>query len=167
MKIKFCNICKENKPITEFYKRNDRKCGVQSTCKSCQSKNSSMYGLTHLKEKLNNLMKWKKQNPKRYWGNKTINHHKEAGYIVKITNDELFNYIKDKDYCELCDKKLEWFNKKTAFSSPTLDRLNNENIVSINNVQLICHECNTTKGTKTQKEFIAYCKLIAERHGEI
>lgn len=33
--VKTCSKCKQSKPITEFYKRPDRKNGHQSQCKSC------------------------------------------------------------------------------------------------------------------------------------
>lgn len=123
----------------------------------------SVWGKDHLKEKRETLRKWKEKNPQRYWINKTLAHHREQGYKIFITADELEEYISDKKYCELCGKELSWFNTKTSLDSPSLDRLNGEKIITKDNIQLLCHECNTTKGTRTQEEFFEYCENILRR----
>jgi hypothetical protein len=41
MKTKICSKCKKKKLINEFYKRSDRKIGVQSCCKKCSQEYAS------------------------------------------------------------------------------------------------------------------------------
>lgn len=36
MKTKICSKCKKEKPLNEFHKRTDRKCGVYPSCKECK-----------------------------------------------------------------------------------------------------------------------------------
>lgn len=162
---KICNKCGEEKPISEFHKRLDRKCGLQSRCKKCQNIIHSEWVSNNLTHKRESQIQWKISNPKRYWCNKTINHHKDSGFNINITTDELLEYITSIDTCELCGKQLSFFNKKTSNDSPSLDRIDNEQFISIKNIQLLCHQCNTSKGARTQNEFEEYCKLILRRKG--
>lgn len=164
MKTKYCNGCKKTKSVSEFYKRSDRKIGYQSRCKECKDKEHTVWVENNLSKKQISQRQWKQQNPKRYWGNKTINHHRDAGFTINITNDELFNFVKDKDFCELCGKPLNWFNNKTSNDSPSLDRVDCEQEITCKNIQLLCHRCNTTKGNRTQVEFFDYCLHILRRN---
>lgn len=50
MKTKICTHCKQNKPISEFYKHCIMKDGLASWCKSCNKENGD---------------RWRKKNPKR------------------------------------------------------------------------------------------------------
>lgn len=43
MKTKRCSTCKETKPVSEFYKRGDRKDALRSQCKKCISKTERRY----------------------------------------------------------------------------------------------------------------------------
>jgi 5-methylcytosine-specific restriction endonuclease McrA len=47
--------------------------------------------------------------------------------------------------------------------SPTIDRVNNGNELNINNVQIICRDCNLSKGTKSHDEFVLYCRAIGNK----
>jgi len=162
-KTKICTVCKKRKSITKFYKRNDRRIGYHSRCKQCADKLHVEWVKNNPLQNLDNNRKWKISNPKRYWCNKTINHHKDYGIKVEITTIELLNYIKDIDNCELCGKEISWYNTKTSLNSPTMDRINNEDVIDISNIMLICHQCNTTKNVRTLKEFYEYCELILKR----
>ena len=50
-------------------------------------------------------------------------------------------------------------------STPTLDRINNNGVLTLKNTQIICMQCNTTKGSRTMKEFISYCAMVANKLG--
>jgi 5-methylcytosine-specific restriction endonuclease McrA len=86
-----------------------------------------------------------------------------------MTTDELVEFVSDKENCEICGKKITWYSgiKHLISSSPTLDRLNNESDIHINNIQLLCNECNRTKGTKTMKEFVNYCKIVSSKYEDL
>ena len=48
-------------------------------------------------------------------------------------------------------------------SSPTLDRLNNEIVMTKENVAIVCYVCNATKRDRTFKQFVDYCSAVAAR----
>ena len=105
-------------------------------------------------------------NPHKRWAQLTISNHRTSGYIVNINRSELELIAEDTNVCQLCGQKLNWNNTKTSKNSPSLDRIDNENYLDINNIQIICHRCNVTKGSRTMNEFILYCKRIAKLYGE-
>lgn len=47
MDIKKCNRCGIEKSTLDFYKRNNRKSGIQSYCKECQNKRFKIYSKNH------------------------------------------------------------------------------------------------------------------------
>ncbi len=105
-------------------------------------------------------------NPHRMWVRATINSHKKKGFIINITIDELTEIAKDIPKCFLCGVGLSWSrgdkNGKAQFNSPSLDRINNENNINKNNIQIICYRCNSAKGTRTTQELIDYCKCVTK-----
>lgn len=106
-------------------------------------------------------------NPHRTWTQGTISSHKRNGYIVNIETDELQRVAEQTDRCVMCGRLLNWGqgNKKTLHSdSPTLDRINNEKILTMESTQILCLRCNTKKGSMPMKEFVNWCKSIVERY---
>jgi hypothetical protein len=163
MTTKICNDCGEKKSISNFYKRGN---GFYGSCKLCMSKKSKKWKddnkeIVYLKNR-----EWVNKNRKRVWGLVTLSGHKKK-FEVKLTIDELMEYIDKKEYCELCGKKIEFFNASHAHNSPSLDRKNNDSCITKENIQFICFECNTMKGTKTNDELLEYCLMIVKRHGRI
>lgn len=104
---------------------------------------------------------------KKDWSIKTLSSHKMRGFIIKISANDLYEKVLKIDYCELCNKKLSWYRTgKIQHNSPTLDRLNNENIINKYNIQILCHECNSTKRKKTIPELLEWCKKVIEVYGK-
>lgn len=85
-------------------------------------------------------------------------------YDVNMTSIELYEYIKNIETCKICGRKLNWQNTKVSKNSPSLDRTNNENFIDITNIQIICHDCNSTKRDRTMEEFIEYCKVVVANY---
>ena len=68
-------------------------------------------------------------------------------------------------HCPYCGVELDWqrgLGKGGRDSSPSLDRINNEKELRLDNIEIICHRCNSTKYNRTKKEFIDYCIKIAD-----
>ena len=64
----------------------------------------------------------------------------------------------------MCDEPLDWeYGTGRNDNSPTLDRVNNENILTLDNTWIICSRCNATKHNRTMKEFINYCTMISDK----
>ena len=47
-----------------------------------------------------------------------------------------------------------------------LSEFSNCRHMTLNNIQIVCHSCNSTKRNRTMVEFIEYCKLIVKLYGE-
>ena len=112
---------------------------------------------------LNRIKKKERINdPVFYWCKQSTTSHKK--YDLRIDEYDLFNYAKDKGNCEYCDVGLEWSYKdkigKPKSNSPSLDRMNNEEIITLDNIRICCHKCNTTKSNRTLQEFVDYCKKV-------
>jgi hypothetical protein len=102
---------------------------------------------------------------RRKWASSTICNHRRKKYSVNINLDELTELADTTETCSLCGCKLNWSlgskDRRSKDNSPSLDRIDNSNIINNNNIQIICHQCNTTKGKRTMEEFINYCKKIS------
>lgn len=99
----------------------------------------------------------------------TIQSHRRRGNKMLITVEWLEKLAHKTEECPICKVKLAWnekINNSQLTNSPSLDRLNNGNTLSKNNVWIICTVCNITKGARTMKQFIRYCNLISKNYGK-
>ena len=133
MKSKVCTKCGEEKAISEFYKRNDRKCGVISKCKACSSNDTKIYRRT------------------------------KDGFISQIYSDQLSSSknrnfhsptytkqeLKDWLFSQGLFHRLYNIWIKSGFVKklrPSCDRLNDYDGYSLDNLQLITWGNNERKG---------------------
>jgi hypothetical protein len=186
--MKKCSKCGELKPISEFYKNKGGKYGVRSECKECKANCAKEYyenNKEHIKEYRENnkehikeyqkeycetnkeqLKEYRKNNYIPRWVSKTLHNHTKNGimYSPKLKEDLLKKAL-EKPPCQICHKELEWYstgkNKPTNLS-PTLDRINNDNYMDIDNVAIICHQCNLKKSSETLEENLVWCKQFEE-----
>lgn len=103
--------------------------------------------------------------PHRQWAQNSIATHKRRGFDIRITWKRLEEIAKATTRCLLCGVELNWGPKKCGhliLESPTLDRINNEDYISEDNTMIVCWRCNSSKQSRTLKEFIDYCKLIVD-----
>jgi len=103
----------------------------------------------------------RKANPYLIWAQYTIYHHNQKGHSCCFTPEELVKKITPN--CEICGTVLIWTHKKTGHTSPTLDRMDNGKILTLDNVQILCRRCNVTKHDRTQDEFEDYCRMVVQR----
>jgi len=169
--MKKCYVCEQFKDELEFYKDASKKDGIAGECKFCCLNRVSIYQKINREEIKIKKRRWVCEHPKLTWCQNTIHGHKRRGYLIKISSTELYELIKNVEYCELCDEKLNWEygnkNGVPVYNSPSLDRKNNENYVDKNNIMILCNKCNSTKLNRTFKEFVEYCKDISEKFGDI
>lgn len=147
---KVCSKCKVKQPINNFHIRKRNKDGRTSWCKSCTSKDKQRYLIVH---------------PHRTWAQQTLAGHRYNGYKINISIDKLTELAKQTKNCKMCNKELCWTvkgRKHAHHDSPSLDRVDNEVIIDESNIQIICHQCNTTKGYRTLDEFIDYCRKVGD-----
>jgi len=162
-----CTICGEEKPDEEFYFTGGRKAqrGVRrQQCKTCMSKRQ--------KDNFNSHMvashKHQRLYPHRVWAASVISRHKCRGYKIDITINQLESMALKTEVCPICGVTLDYSrltkDGKNQHNSPSIDRKNNGDTLSKLSVWIICKECNTTKGRRTMKQFIEYCKMVGEKY---
>lgn len=77
-----CSRCREDKPVTEYYKNIVSVTGYQSCCKSCKSELNKQYRVDN-KEHIDELIKnWRTNNP---------GYHKKW-YKRKVARQRAFDY---------------------------------------------------------------------------
>jgi len=146
--MKRCSCCKELKFETEFYKNKGKKDGLANDCKKCHKQ---------YKQGTNIF---------RVWAQQTLNNHKRRGYIINVNINDIQLLAFNTKICKYCGIELNYnvgSKGKTQFNSPSLDRINNENELNKNNVQIICYNCNATKRSRTHNDFVKYCNMISDK----
>lgn len=78
---------------------------------------------------------------------------------------DLIKIAYNNENCAICGKLLRWERGygKCAHDSPTLDRIDNENFIDVNNTQILCHRCNTAKGDLDMSSFVSYCEMVVKK----
>jgi 5-methylcytosine-specific restriction endonuclease McrA len=166
MLTKICSSCGADKLIDEFYKDNRYKDGVRGVCKSCLNDYSTTYKENNPELIKNNMRKHILNNTIKIWAHHVIASHKSKGYPVDFKINELIKLSQTTPICKYCDSKLDYTtpfgNRKhiERTTAPTVDRINNELNLTIDNIEIICNKCNVTKQDRTRKDFYEYCKNI-------
>lgn len=104
--------------------------------------------------------------PRDRWARNSLYTHRAKGFDVKIKPPELFAKALNTNNCEICGRELLYYKggrNGPSINSASLDRMNNEEIITSENILILCWGCNVTKGPRTMREFHEYCKFIAER----
>lgn len=98
----------------------------------------------------------------------TISRHKSKSYKINFLLNELERLAKQTQRCPICNCLIKWgFGSKKgspAMNSPSLDRIDKSKILTIENIQIICFNCNATKRARTMKEFIEYCRMVSNKY---
>lgn len=164
MKTKICSKCKEKKDISEFWKHKRSKDGLYCWCKKCWKEYGKKYYQKNKERISKHSREYRKKHPVKHWCRTTIRQHKHKGFKVLFNFKDLIPIAKQTKYCSICDIKLKWgYDKGRTNASPTLDRINNGKILTLNNIQIICYKCNATKRDRTMKEFIEYCNKVSKK----
>lgn len=117
------------------------------------------------------------RNKRRVWSRTTLSRHRQKGYDVEISIDDLHIYAEEATVCAYCGTELDWAPRRGHYcpNSPTLDRVNNGNRLSrrwggIDDksegaVAIVCHLCNTSKQGRSFTEWIAACGYLSSKWG--
>ena len=79
---------------------------------------------------------------------------------------ELYQIASKADSCFVCGVALDWrLGNKARMNrlSPTLDRLENEDVIRADNIVILCYKCKATKQDRTFKEFLDYCEAVSKK----
>jgi hypothetical protein len=101
------------------------------------------------------------------WAKGTIRRHVHNGYLVIVKARQLAELAEHSSHCPYCGAEL-WYGPKNGAgsqaNSPTLDRVNNENVMLPDNIVIVCHRCVSTKRDRTRAEFVEYCRGVVARY---
>lgn len=153
--IRFLNRDKITARMKRYYQNNRDKIAAQQ--KRYRMNNQDKITARQKRYILNNRP--------RVWCRGTIVNHRRRRYTVEFTPVELFVIAKKTSHCGICECKLTWISTtgRCMLSTPTLDRINDSKTLTLENTQIICMQCNTTKGSRTMKQFISYCAMVAKK----
>lgn len=162
--VKVCIKCKKSLPLSSFSKNKNTNDGLQVWCKDCVSLWYKDNKDSHLKSSNDN----RKKNPLSTWCNMVRASHKVNGFIVNITTKQLMGYIESHNSCEICGKSFDFtpFKGHATKDSPSLDRKYNENEIRIDNIMMLCNDCNRKKGDIPFDKYILYCRDIWNKFKE-
>lgn len=156
-----CSRCKRRLPVSDFY---DPPSGTRYNCKKCEYEYSVIYRNSHPGFQKSQDREYLRRNPRRRWSTACLAGHRRRGYRIEISFEELCEIASRADQCFICDATLDWQlgNKGHLHNrSPTLDRLDNEDVIRSDNVLILCYQCNATKRDRTLKEFLDYCRAVS------
>lgn len=162
--MKKCCHCGETKEFSDFSRNKLRKDGCCDQCKAC----SKIFGKQH-REKYPEYYREKRERfitnrPHYIWACGSWNMHKRK-YIMNMTIKELETKAINTPRCSLCHCPLDYTRGKGYISenTPTLDRVNNDSILTLESTMIICNNCNKSKSNRTLKEFVEYCQNIVKK----
>jgi hypothetical protein len=103
------------------------------------------------------VKRWQDAHPVHVWAQKSLRRHERLGFAVSVTIEELVNLASRTNFCPYCGVALDFASGKGIVrpNSPTVDRVNSEATMRLDNIQIICHACNSAKGKTPHAEFIA------------
>lgn len=162
---KICCRCKEEKDLHLFGKNTNHDDNLHYYCRECQNKIAAEYRKNNRNKVHESVKKYRNDIDNRFkiFAATTLNDHKRNGYKMNMTKLELEILAQKTNKCIYCDEILN-YNRgdkhKSMSNSPSLDNINNIKILSINDVRIICHRCNTIKSNMSHIEFIEYCKKV-------
>jgi hypothetical protein len=168
--MKICKTCNRELDEKEFTSDKRMIGGKRNTCKQCDRdriyawriKNPEKFKAIHKKYYTT------KDNRKNYCSAAIQHKRNSKKYEVIITSKELLAIAISTVYCPICGTKINYERGKCKIShdSPSLDRINNEKILTKENCWIICQRCNTTKSDRSMNDFIEYCNTVIKKFRE-
>jgi hypothetical protein len=164
---KKCYMCHQVFPLDCFYKNKNRPGGFAAACKVCTERERTARHIYHPEIRKQQWKNWKTNNYRHVWSYMSLYHHARKGYEINVTPSDLEGIANITEVCYICGIILDWsYGPKKGIlndNSPTLDRVNNEEELNIDNIKIICYKCNRTKSDRTMNEFIEYCGMVYTR----
>lgn len=98
----------------------------------------------------------------------TLSNHRVAGYTVEVTGQEVKKMYLETEKCRYCGRTMKHSTGAGSHcaTSYSLDRVDNSKVLTKDNVQYICKECNTRKGNRSHDEYMAYARRVLELNPE-
>lgn len=111
-------------------------------------------------------LQYKFKHPHKIWSQRSFAAHKQKNHTMLFTVDELEELAKNTVRCNICGIELDWYSSKKGTihnNSPTLDRINNEKVLLLEDVWIVCMRCNVMKNSMTFDEYIEHCRMVVDK----
>jgi len=163
---KLCPRCKRVLPLEEFTFDKRTKTGRTSFCKKCNSKMHKEWYAKPQNKKWNydRSQKWKQEHPIVEWASDIIQSHKASGYKIKFSARALSDFATNNQSCWLCGGAVIFGAGRGNPLSATIDRIFNEEILTLANINLAHFACNAGKSNSSLQEFVQRCKDTVTLH---
>ena len=150
MKEKYCNCCKQTKPIFAFGKCRSYKDGLTVYCSECtriQRRQTRQANPEHYKVYQKEYHKhYMGQTPQGYYS-RLKNNAKRKNITFEIIIAEFVSWFPQQRLeCHYCGQSLERGNGSMARNSLNIDRKDNNRGYSLDNIVIACRRCNSMKG---------------------
>lgn len=162
--------CLENLYCQDFLTLSD----IAITCFKCNTIKSNRTldeYIKYLQSFLNNIDVEKKYNNNTHtdkniiknqivWSNRTIYYHSLNGIVCNFLPKDLQLMAIKSFNCDYCRKELDWSGGKRRHNTPSLENIDLKTELFLEDISIVCWECNSTKSNRTLRDFIEYCKKI-------
>lgn len=100
----------------------------------------------------------------RYKINHCLADHRRNGFeVIGSTTEYIHTYD---GHCALCGMEFDIFSSD-KYHTGSLDRIDNDNIITPDTIQWLCYSCNATKSNRSNKEFYEYIMKILPKLEEV
>ena len=167
---KLCTKCGVEKELSEYSFRSDND-KRRNECKDCIKKYMRVWRGKNKEKIAIDGRRWREENSVRAWATYVRRNHRRDGFKFNATINEIIDFAEcHGGACYYCGIELDYSygtkDGKIQKNSPSLDRIYNNQVMTLENSQILCSKCNTTKSDRTHDEFVQYCKTIVEKFGD-
>lgn len=145
---KRCSCCNQYKSLKYFRKRKSSKDKLQGQCSKCINKKARVFRIKNLRRIKINAKKYR-QSIKGIYMVCKLNGAKERNIVFNISYSDFENwYKKQKQICFYCGRNLKEIKKDKHHHKTdrlTIDRIDNNEGYTLNNIVLACWICNNVK----------------------
>lgn len=137
-------------PIKKFVKDRRTRTGYLRVCKLCRNKAIALA---------------KNKDPQKAWAINTLKNHKRRGFVIDVDAEKLIEHARTVTHCPVCGRKIEWGgHERNRMLSPSLDRINGDRTIRLDNIQITCVQCNVGKGDGDVESFVSFCKNVVRNN---
>lgn len=177
--MKTCTKCGEEKELDEFYKRNDRPCGLQSHCKKCQSGYANRWNKTNRARTRKSLKHYRDRNRAYYnavsrrWCTRnpaqvSLNSARQRARLQKVRFTLTRSWIdaRIKKGCALTGLPFdyEYRSGKQRPFMPSIDRIHAGGPYMQRNCRVVMLCVNTALGSWGLKEFLPIAQALLDQN---
>lgn len=169
---RICYVCKQKKPLSEFYSNKTRKLGKSYICKTCAKIQRKRYRANHMEEIAVYLKKYREDNKQEKLKRDKRYYKTEKGRLLRrcrsqrrrarraeatvegggVTPEEFSRIVKNQGgKCNMCVKR---FCKSRPATLDHIIPLSKGGLHTSANIQALCKSCNSSKNAKILKGYI-------------